>query len=382
MSMKKKKFQLFGMSVKQIGGVTLCVILSVLIFIFGEHDTDVDAGATFCVDASWESVDGDLDFGELGAMSGEAGRIEKDELVPTKEPEAPLMNAGTEEEPLILNDEYFRYLVIEGKATVSEVLVEGLEEAVIPAKIEGFPVESLGEYLFQDYSSLRRISLPEGLKEIRWNVFENCTSLEAVEFPATLTTIMECAFWNSGLKTVTLPATIRTIEDYAFVACEGLTELRISDTSRLDMIFDLPIVERIEVMEGVSAIDEEAFAGAESLVEVKLPSTLSMIKQYAFYDCGMLEYLELPDSVVSIGANAFENCYSLKEVKLPEGLLLLSEFAFYSCWELEELILPDGITTIQDYAFEDCEKLVLLVTSGSIGEEYAINNDYLYEIKE
>jgi len=67
---------------------------------------------------------------------------------------------------------------------------------------------------------------------------------------------------------------------------------------------------------------------------------------------------------------------------LPEGLLLLSEYAFYGCEALESLSLPDGITSIGESAFEGCENLVLWVGAESVGEEYVIENDLLYEVKQ
>jgi len=383
----KKRTKIFGLKIEQIGGMTLCVVLSVLILIYGKHDAPADDATVGSVDAKYEAMDGDLDYGNL--LMGDADAEPEKQNIPTGVPTAtpaitaPVYdeNAGTEEEPLWLEDEYFRYSIVRGVATVAELVVGELETAVIPAKIEIYPVEIIGEYLFQNQSGLKQVTIPEGIKEIRWNAFENCEALETVQFPTSLTTICECAFWNTGLSAVVLPAHIRMIEDYAFYSCPQLTNLELSFTSNLDAIFDMSIVESVTLMEGVTVIDEDAFSCAEVLTQVNLPSTLAMIKSYAFWECTALESIVLPDSVASIGANAFENCYELKEVKMPEGLLLLSEYAFYSCWALEELVLPAGITTIQDGAFDDCEELVLIVTEGSVGEEYVIENDLLYEIR-
>ena len=384
--MRKKSF--LGLQIKQIIGMLLCVAISVSVLCFGTHDVNIEDKSVLRVEAQYEAQDGDLDFGE-GLADGDkiAENIpdgtENNELsvTPSITPGVTDKNPGTEEEPLILEDEQFRYNVVEGVATVSEVLCAELEEAVIPQSIGGYPVEIIGEYLFQNYSPLKRLKIPEGIKEIRWNAFENCTALEAVQFPASLHTICECAFWNTGLTTVHIPDTVRVLEDYAFFSCEKLTSLSLATTANLADVFDMALVEEITLAEGVSVIEEEAFGGAEALRKVTLPSTLTMIKPYAFWECTSLETLEIPDGVASIGANAFENCYALQEVKMPAGLLLLSEYAFYSCWSLEQLELPAGITTIQDSAFEDCEQLVLLVTAGSVGEEYVIENDLLYEVQ-
>ena len=363
--------------------MVLCVVISCLVLAFGKHDTEIAPELT--VDTAWESWDGDLNFDNGTDPSGEPGQefADGNKTVNGAGPTGVETDttAGTEDAPLILQDELFQYQVVAGIAMVTECIADKVEEAVIPQEIEGYPVEIIGEYLFQDCSTLKHVDIPEGITEIRWNAFENCVALESVEIPSSVHTIRECAFWNTGLASIVVPETVRVLEDYAFFGCENLTELTLATTSNLWDIFDMSVVTTVTLSEGVAVIDEDAFSGAESLTTVNLPSTLAMIKAYAFWECTSLESIELPDSVVSIGANAFENCYALREVKMPAGLLLLSEYAFYSCWALEEIVIPDGITTIQDSVFDDCENLVLIVSAGSTGEEYAIENDLWYEIR-
>ena len=385
--MKKERLQL----VKYFGGMALCVILSVLILVFGTHDTDdiEDAGK---VDASYEMQDGDLDFGQ----TEDASQIKQatPTLVPTATPtpgeehqgqeeqEDGPKGSGTADDPLLLADESFSYQVVDGKATVSEVLNTDAEELVVPARIEGYPVTVIGEYLCQGLSKLKKVMLPEGLLEIGAYAFENCVALEDIAFPMTLTTIRDSAFFScNSLTSIALPEKTKTIEDYAFFACDNLTELSLFQTSGLDMIFDMSIVTKVTIGEGASFIAESAFEYCEALTEVKLPSTLTSIKAYAFYGCTALERLTLPEGLVSISENVFENCTALREINLPESLMLISEYAFCSCEALETLVLPDEITSIGDGAFDGCENLVLLVKTESVGEEYAIENDFLYEVK-
>ena len=383
--MENRKTNDYGWNIKRIGGMVLCVAISCLVLVFGKHDTE--SVFELPVDASWEAWDGDLDLGNglkpsplPGQDNADSGSVGEEQSKPGAGP-GNNMIAGTEEAPLWLQDEQFQYQIVQGIATVAERLTENVEEVVIPQEIEGYPVEVIGEYLFQDCSTLKQVTIPEGITEIRWNAFENCVALESVEIPSSVHTIRECAFWNTGLTSVTVSDSVRVLEDYAFFGCENLTELTLATTSNLSSVFDMSIVTTVNLMEGVTVIDEDAFSSAQSLTSVNLPSTLAMIKAYAFWECTALESIQLPDSVVSIGANAFENCYELREVKMSEGLLLLSEYAFYSCWALEELVIPEGITTIQDAVFDDCENLVLIVGAESTGEEYAIENDLAYEIR-
>ncbi len=385
-----KKCKIESYKIKYAGGMALCVILSVLILVFGKHDEPM-AAAVGAVDASCEAVDGDLDFGESVGMLPDKEPEQNSVALPTEAPTiAPTPNgdtviveaAGTEEDPILIADEKFAYRVADGKATVYEVYDTEAEELIIPATKEGYPVVAIGEYLCQGLASLKHISLPEGLEEIGAYAFENCVSLETVEFPSTLKTIRDSAFFScNGLTKIALPEKTKTIEDYAFFACDNLTELSLYQTSNLDMIFDMSVITKVTVEEGVSYIAESAFEYCEGLREVTLPSTLTTIKAYAFYGCTALEELTLPEGLVSIGENVFENCTALQTINLPKGLMLLSEYAFCGCEALEQLVLPDEITSIGDGAFDGCENLVLLVTAESLGEEYAVKNDILYEVK-
>lgn len=375
-------------SIKYFGGMALCVILSVLIFVFGEHDIETeDAGK---VDLKYEQMDGDLDFGQTGdSVQSEQPDAGEQADLPTTTPEGTPSDengqngAGTVDNPLLIADDWFRYQIINGKATVIELINPDADELVIPQKIEGYPVKIIGEYLCQGASKLQRVTLPEGLTEIGAFAFENCDALENITFPTTLTTIRDSAFFACDqLTKVELPENTVTIEDYAFFACDNLTELSLYQTSDLSMIFDLSIVTKVSIGEGVSFIAESAFEYCDALVEVNLPSTLTSIKAYAFFGCTALERLVLPQSLMSISENVFENCTALQTINLPDGLMMLGEYAFCGCEALQVLEIPDEIANIGYGAFDGCEQLMLQVAEESTGADYAMANDLLYEYKE
>jgi len=368
--------------IKYAGGMILCIVLSVCILLFGEHDSRIEANEVVAVHPSVELEDGDLDFGLPDSVQlAEAKKTPTP--VPTATPAATQKGTGTEEDPLILEDAQFSYAVVNGTATVTQVLDSEAEELNVPGEIQGYPVTVIGEYLCQDMSGLKAITLPEGLEEISYSAFDNCVALEEIAFPSTLTTIRDSAFFAcNSLTQISFPKSLTTLEDYAFFGCDNLTELSLYRTDGIDMVFDMEVVTKVTVMEGATDIAESAFEYCTNLKEITLPSSLSTIRAYAFYECTSLERIVIPQNVISIGEDAFEGCIALREVVLPEGLLLLSEYAFYGCEALESLSLPDGITSIGESAFEGCENLVLWVGAESVGEEYVIENDLLYEVKQ
>ena len=101
--------------------------------------------------------------------------------------------------------------------------------------------------------------------------------------------------------------------------------------------------------------------GVESIV---IPSGVTSIGKWAFYDCSSLESITLPFSVTSIGDEAFSCCRSLKSITLPDSLTSIGDEAFYGCSSLESITLPSGVTSIGESAFSGCSSLKSIDVSG------------------
>ena len=55
-------------------------------------------------------------------------------------------------------------------------------------------LETIGDVVFSDCSSLESISLPNSLKTFEYGVFRSCASLLTISFPSSLTTINDATF--------------------------------------------------------------------------------------------------------------------------------------------------------------------------------------------
>ena len=81
----------------------------------------------------------------------------------------------------------------------------------------------LGKYIFSGCSGLETVNLPKKLTEIDEYAFSGCTSLTSISMPTTLQTIGEYAFMNcSALPRIDLPSSITNIGNYAFTGCTAL----------------------------------------------------------------------------------------------------------------------------------------------------------------
>lgn len=128
----------------------------------------------------------------------------------------------------------------------------------------------------------------------------------------------------TALKKVTLPSTLTTVNslndsDGIFKGCTSLTDVNLEDTS-------------------VTSIGKAMFYGCTSLTEIAIPSTVTVIKDYAFRGCTALASIVIPSSVTgTLGSEAFLSCTSLSSVDIPSGINLIGASCFQLCTALTSL---------------------------------------------
>ena len=137
---------------------------------------------------------------------------------------------------------------------------------------------------------------------------------------------------------------------------------------------------RIEIPEGMTVIDSNAFKNNTKLKEVILPSTLKSIGTSAFEGTS-LSKIELPSSLTYIGKNAFANIKTLTEVTIPKSVETASH-AFYGDINLKKVNFEDGIVTIPSGILYNTglEEIVLPSSVKAIGSYAFSNNKSLEKI--
>ena len=116
----------------------------------------------------------------------------------------------------------------------------------------------------------------------------------------------------------------------------------------------------------VLGIEAGAFKDRTGITAVYLLDGMFAIEEEAFAGCTSLETIEISSTVVRIGKGAFRDCTSLKEVILPESLEYLDEEAFAGCTALERVVFPDGLEVIGMKAFENCVSLTEIVLPATL----------------
>ena len=145
--------------------------------------------------------------------------------------------------------------------------IESDTVVVIPSKINGTPVTTIGHGAFER-SAVTSVTIPDSVTAILDRAFANCFQLTNISIPNSVTSIGFSAFEHcTSLKSITLPSSLRNISMFLFHNCSQLTTIQIPD------------------------------------------SVLS-IQDYAFGNCISLETIHIPVSVTSIGVYAFNGCPS------------------------------------------------------------------------
>ena len=81
---------------------------------------------------------------------------------------------------------------------------------------------------------------------------------------------------------------------------------------------------------------------------------------------GEMGVFTVRDGTSAIGVAAFDCCVKLKEVRLPSSLQKISDFAFRNCCNLEAIEIPENVTEIRHYAFDSCVSLKYIYLNRNI----------------
>jgi len=137
---------------------------------------------------------------------------------------------------------------------------------IIPEKIFGVGVTSIGDGSFQSCHNLSNVIIPIRVTKIGNAAFRYCDSLNSIDIPNSITIIGNSSFAScSGLSSITIPNSVTSIGGYAFSECSNL--------------------KNISMPNSITIIDDNTFSHCHKLYSITIPSSIIEIRNSAFADC-------------------------------------------------------------------------------------------------
>lgn len=187
----------------------------------------------------------------------------------------------------------------------------------------------IGQGLFAHCTQLGHVILPSEASVLEKDAFQDCTSLQKIEIPAAVSTLLP----SSG--------------------CTALEDIEVSKANNSYQSQDGVLLN--------SDATEIVWFPMGKKGSYTLPSTITSIAGYAFKECS-IEHFRFPAGLKEIGQGAFMDS-KVREVDLPDNLKSLHTGVFQGCSQLQVVKLGSKTDLICAYAFDNCPLTDLYITS-------------------
>jgi hypothetical protein len=232
----------------------------------------------------------------------------------------------------------FTYSVDASGSSVTIVAYSGTGGAVtIPDTINSLPVDGIGTFAFESGTAITSIVISSSVTTIADDAFYGCSGLTSVTIPSGVTTLGNYVFDGcSNVTTISIPSTLATIGNEGLGVCNKLTSIAVSSSNAAfssvsGVLFDEAQDTLIQYPGGLSG-------------SYTIPSTVTTIAQFAFYDCALLTSVTIPSSVTSIGTDAFYGCSNLVSAIFLGNAPSMDPAAFTAAAASFKVYYSDGST--------------------------------------
>ena len=234
----------------------------------------------------------------------------------------------------------------------------GMEDIVIPDS-----VTYLGQEAFSCCTNAKTLTIGSGITELREKTFYHCTSLEAVSIGAGLTTIGAQVFTDcNSMKAFTVDGNNPNFsnDDRGVLFNKDKTRL-IQAPGAISGTYAVP--------DGVTIVGEWAFYECNQIENLVFPDSLKTLERHSFYGCDNLRHVDYGNGLEEApGSMTFAYCHKLTETNLPLSFKTIGPLMYHGCMGLENIVIPDGVETIGEEAFSFCTNLKSVKFGSSVRE--------------
>lgn len=251
----------------------------------------------------------------------------------------------------------YSYIVENGKAVITGYT--GISSSVsVPSKLDNYTVFAIGEGAFSGNTTLSSVNLSEGICEVRSRAFKDCTKLEAITIPSTVTRFGEEAIFNTAFYNKEANWIKKTQNT------DGSSGGSVIGSGQDTIPWEFIIASKLEYLYLGTVLIKCIVEGSYSV-----KNTTTVIADGAFSGQTKLKECSVSDKTLTLGARAFQNCTSLSKVWINDNckiyedaflnsgiynntanwkgdFLTLGTRAVASKNDCTELVAGDGITFI------------------------------------
>ena len=201
-----------------------------------------------------------------------------------------------------------------GKIVSLNAVENATADLILPTDFpNGMKINYVGEFAFLNNDVIVNVTVPDGYEYIGMGSFACATEL----------------------KTVYIGKDVHTIEESAFMGCNSIESITISDDNLFLYVDNNAIVTKEDkkllfstnyIPNDITVICASSLRENKTLGKVVVPKNVLVIEGYSFCDSA-LSAIELPNGVTKIGKHAFKNT-QLKEIFIPISVVELEEAVF------------------------------------------------------
>ena len=177
-------------------------------------------------------------------------------------------------------------------------------------------------HLYINGEEVQDLVIPDGIDVIGECALINCESVKSIKVPEGVTSISSCAFRGCrNLTAIELPATLQRISETSFADCESL--------SRITVAPENPVWDS---RYGCNAIIQTKYNGLSvGCNATVIPNDVTDIGHSAFYGRTQMPSIRIPASVTRIREQAFCYCTALRDVYYDATVVpAIQSSVFYS----------------------------------------------------
>lgn len=217
----------------------------------------------------------------------------------------------------------------------TNALLQGCGNTVIPRETER--IESIA---FSDNELLDSIDIPENVKQIGYRAFLCCKNLKSVTFHEGLEKIGKEAFREcTKLEEIYIPSTVKEIGKAPFRETGNIQKIVVDKNNE-----NYNSGDNCNVL--IDSTTDHLIAGSNNAF---IPYGVTVIEEFAFYNCTTLQEIEIPESVAVIEDDSFTYCSGIKKLTIPCSVKVEGEVsAFYGVNGIEKLTVTKGNGVMDD----------------------------------